>query len=149
MRRRYPFAVLHTPPYPKVPMPNRAWTPIFLPSDVPLPAGAYTPAVRAGDFIHVSGQVPRDPRTGAVAGDGIEEQTVQVLANVRELLAAAGATLDDVVAATIYLTNEQDWAVVNGIWKSTFSPPYPSRTTIGANLRGILIEVTVVAYRPR
>lgn len=129
-------------------MPERIWTPIFLPSDVPLPVGAYTPAVRAGDFIHVSGQVPRNPRTGEVAGTGIEEQTAQVLSNVRELLEAAGSSLDDVVAATIYLTNEQDWAVVNGIWKATFSAPYPSRTTIGANLRGILIEVTVVAYRP-
>ncbi|HYW52078.1 MAG TPA: Rid family hydrolase [Gemmatimonadaceae bacterium] len=130
-------------------MSERAWAPIFLPADVPLPAGAYSPAVRAGDFIHVSGQVPKDPRTGQVVGTAIEEQTAQVIANVRELLAAAGATLDDVVAATIYLTDEQDWPIVNEIWKSTFSAPYPSRTTVGARLRGILIEITVVAYRPR
>lgn len=128
---------------------SRSWTPIFLPSDVPLPAGAYSPAVRAGDFIHVSGQVPKDFRTGALVGDTVEEQAAQVLRNVSEVLTAAGATLDDVVSATIYLTNEQDWTAVNDIWKAAFTAPYPSRTTVGARLRGILIEVSVVAYRPR
>ncbi|MCC7053154.1 MAG: RidA family protein [Gemmatimonadaceae bacterium] len=130
-------------------MTDRAWTPIFLPDDVPPPVGAYTPAVRAGDFIHVSGQVPRDPRTGTLVGATVEAQAVQVLANIREILAQAGATLADVVAATVYLTNEQDWGAVNDIWKATFTAPYPSRTTVGARLRGILIEVTVVAYAPR
>ena len=129
-------------------MPPRHWVPIFLPADVPLPAGAYSPAVRAGDFIHVSGQVPKDFRTGEVIGATIEEQTAQVIHNVREVLAAAGASLHDVVSATIYLSSEQDWPVVNDIWKASFTPPYPSRTTVGARLRGILIEVTVVAYRP-
>jgi 2-iminobutanoate/2-iminopropanoate deaminase len=130
-------------------MTDRSWTPIFLAPDVPLPAGAYSPAVRAGDVIHVSGQVPKDLRTGALVGETVEEQAVQVIANIREVLAAAGATLDDVVAATIYLTNEQDWTAVNDIWKASFTAPYPARTTVGARLRGILIEISVVAYRPR
>jgi 2-iminobutanoate/2-iminopropanoate deaminase len=130
-------------------MTERAWTPIFLPSDVPLPAGAYSPAVRAGDFVHVSGQIPKNPRTGVVVGATVEEQAQQVLANIREILAQAGATLSDVVAATIYLSNEDDWGAVNDIWKASFTAPYPSRTTIGAQLRGILIEVTVTAYAPR
>lgn len=130
-------------------MTDRTWTPIFLAADVPLPAGAYSPAVRAGDFIYVSGQVPKDLRTGALVGDTVEEQAVQVLSNLREVLAAAGASLHDVVAATIYLTNEQDWASVNDLWKASFSAPYPSRTTVGARLRGILIEVSAVAYQPR
>ena len=130
-------------------MADRSWTPIFLAADVPLPAGAYSPAVRAGDFIYVSGQVPKDLRTGALVGDTVEEQAVQVLGNLREVLAAAGASLHDVVAATIYLTNEQDWASVNDLWKASFSAPYPSRTTVGARLRGILIEVSAVAYQPR
>jgi 2-iminobutanoate/2-iminopropanoate deaminase len=129
-------------------MPDRSWTPVFLPSDVPLPVGAYSPAVRAGDFVYVSGQVPRDPRTGTIIGTTVEEQAAQVITNVRTVLAAAGASLDDVVSATIYLENEQDWPAVNDIWKATFTPPYPSRTTVGASLRGILIEVSVVAHRP-
>ena len=130
-------------------MPERRWTPVFLPADVPLPAGAYSPAVRAGDYLHVSGQVPRDFRTGALVGTGVEEQTHQVISNMREVLAAGGATIDDVINATIYLTNEDDWGAVNEIWKATFSAPYPSRTTVGAKLRGILIEISVVAYLPR
>ncbi|MDZ7631099.1 MAG: RidA family protein [Gemmatimonadaceae bacterium] len=129
-------------------MSDRSWTPVFLPPDVPLPVGAYSPAVRAGDFIHVSGQVPRDPRSGTIVGETVEAQAMQVLANVTAVLAAAGASLNDVVAATIYLENEQDWPAVNDIWKAAFTPPYPSRTTVGASLRGILIEVSVVAYRP-
>jgi enamine deaminase RidA (YjgF/YER057c/UK114 family) len=84
-----------------------------------------------------------------VVGGSVEEQAAQVLRNVRDVLAAGGATLDDVVAATIYLTNEEDWGAVNDIWKATFRAPYPSRTTVGARLRGILIEVTVVAFLPR
>jgi 2-iminobutanoate/2-iminopropanoate deaminase len=129
-------------------MSERRWTPVFLPSDVPLPAGAYSPAVRAGDFLHVSGQVPRDFRSGALVGTTVEEQAHQVLANLRTVLAAGGATLDDVVATTIFLTNEEDWGAVNDIWKATFSKPYPSRTTVGARLRGILIEVSAIAYVP-
>ena len=130
-------------------MSERSWTPVFLPADVPLPAGAYSPAARAGDFLYVSGQVPRNFRTGALVGTTVEEQAQQVLSNLRDVLEAGGATLADVVAATIYLTNEEDWGAVNDIWKSTFSMPYPSRTTVGARLRGILIEVSAVAYLPR
>lgn len=130
-------------------MSDRSWTPVFLPADVPLPAGAYTPAVRAGDFLYASGQVPRDFRTGRLVGSTVEEQAQQVLANVTEVLAAGGASLKDVVSATIYLENEQDWPVVNDFWKSVFTAPYPSRTTVGARLRGILIEVSVIAYIPR
>jgi 2-iminobutanoate/2-iminopropanoate deaminase len=129
-------------------MAERAWTPIFLPSDVPLPVGAYSPAVRAGDFVYVSGQVPRDVRTGALVGDTVEAQAHQVLSNLREVLSAAGASLADVVATTIFLANDDDWAAVNAIWKTTFAAPYPSRTTVGAELRGILIEVSAVAYLP-
>lgn len=130
-------------------MAERAWTPIFLPADVPRPVGAYSPAVRAGDYIHVSGQVPKDPRTGALVGTTVVEQAQQCIANIREILAQAGATLDDVVSATIYLANDDDWGAVNEFWKTAFTPPFPSRTTIGVDLRGVLIEVTVSAYRPR
>jgi 2-iminobutanoate/2-iminopropanoate deaminase len=125
---------------------QRSWQPAFLPSDVPKPVGAYSPAVRAGDFVFISGQVPRDPRTGTLPGDDIESQVRQVLANVKGALAAAGATLDDVVSVTVYLANVDDWGKFNDIYKETFRPPYPSRTAVGASLRGILIEVSAVAY---
>jgi len=129
--------------------PSRSWQPASLPADIPKPVGAYSPAVRAGDFVFISGQVPRDPRSGALPGDDIDSQVRQCLANVKGALAAAGATLDDVVSATVYLADVDDWGRFNDIYKETFSPPYPTRTAIGANLRGILVEISAVAYLGR
>jgi 2-iminobutanoate/2-iminopropanoate deaminase len=111
--------------------------------------GAYSPAVRAGDFVFISGQVPRDPRSGALPGEDIESQVRQCLANVKGALAAAGAALDDVVSTTVYLADVDDWGKFNDIYKETFRPPYPTRTAIGANLRGILVEISAVAYLKR
>jgi 2-iminobutanoate/2-iminopropanoate deaminase len=125
---------------------TRSWQPAFLPADAPRPVGAYSPAVRAGDFVFISGQVPRDPRTGALPGEDIESQVRLVLANVKGALAAAGASLDDVVSVTAYLANVDDWGKFNDVYKETFRPPYPTRTAIGSNLRGILVEVSAVAY---
>ena len=128
---------------------SRSWQPASLPADIPKPVGAYSPAIRAGDFVFISGQVPRDPRSGALPGDDIESQVRQCLANVKGALGAAGATLDDVVSATVYLADVDDWGKFNDIYKETFSPPYPTRTAIGANLRGILVEISAVAYLGR
>ena len=127
---------------------TRSWQPVSMPTDIPKPVGAYSAGVRAGDFIFVSGQVPRDPRTGALAGSDFAAQTRQVFANIREVLGAAGATLDDVVSVIVYLTDVGDWGEFNDLYKQTFREPYPSRTAVGANLRGILVEVSAVAHRP-
>jgi 2-iminobutanoate/2-iminopropanoate deaminase len=127
---------------------NRAWQPIALRGDGPAPAGAYSPAVRAGDFVYVSGQVPRDPRTGETVAGGVEAQTRQTLANVRAVLESAGATLDDVVSVTAYLDDPDDWGKFNEVYKEVFREPYPTRTAVGAKLRGFLVEVTVTAYAP-
>jgi 2-iminobutanoate/2-iminopropanoate deaminase len=128
---------------------SRSWQPAFLAGDVPKPVGAYSPAVRAGDFVFISGQVPRDPRTNALAGDDIESQVRGTLANVKNALAAAGATLDDVVSVTAYLADVDDWPKFNEVYKETFRAPYPTRTAIGAILRGILVEISAVAYLKR
>jgi 2-iminobutanoate/2-iminopropanoate deaminase len=125
---------------------SRRWTPITLGAEVPPPAGAYSPGVRAGDLLFVSGQVPKDPRTGAVVGTDVEEQTRQVLRNVQGVLEAGGATLDDVVSVTVYLEDERDWGIFNEVYQSVFRPPYPSRAVVGASLRGIMVEVSAVAY---
>lgn len=128
---------------------KRRWTPVTLGADVPAPTGPYSPAVRAGDFVFVSGQVARDPRTGALVGQTIEEQSRQTLSNVREALEAAGASIADVVSVTVYLADEDDWAAFNGVYTSVFSRPYPSRTAIGVKLRGVLVEVSAVAWLGR
>ena len=126
----------------------RHWQPISLGADVPAPKGAYAPAVRFGDLLFVSGQVPVDVRTGELLGGDIRAQTKAVLANLRRVLEAAGATLDDVVAVTAYLADPDDWDAFNEAYRETFSPPYPTRTTVGAGLRGILVEVSAIAVRP-
>jgi 2-iminobutanoate/2-iminopropanoate deaminase len=124
---------------------GRAWQPVPL-GDQPPPVGAYSPAVRAGDFLFVSGQVPRDPRTGRISGGDFAAQTRRTLDNLRAVLEAAGATLDDVTAVTVYLADIGDWDAFNAIYRETFHPPYPSRTVVGAQLRGFLVEVSAVAY---
>lgn len=125
---------------------ERQWQPVRLGADVPPPAGAYSPAVKAGPLVFVSGQVPRDPMTGALIGNDVESQTRQVMTNVERALRAAGAELTDVVSVTVYLADVDDWGRFNEVYKTIMPQPYPTRTALGANLRGILVEVSVVAY---
>jgi len=128
---------------------TRSWQPAFLPGDLPKPVGAYSPAVRAGDFVFISGQVPVDPKTQKVVSEDFEVQVRQTLSNVKAALGAAGATLDDVVSVIAYLTNMDDWGKFNDIYKETFQAPYPTRTAVGAMLRGFKVEVSAVAYLKR
>ena len=121
------------------------WKPILIPG-APLPKGPYSPAVRAGDFIYVSGQTPRDPITGELVGTEIAGQTQQTLRNVQRLLAEAGASMHDVVSIVIYLANVDEWAAMNVVYSEFFHAPFPSRTAVGAQLRDILVEVSAVAY---
>lgn len=125
---------------------ERQWQPVRLGPEVPPPAGAYSPAAKAGPFVFVSGQVPRDPVSGELIGNDIESQTKQVMTNVERALRAAGAELSDVVSAIVYLSNIDDWGRFNTAYKEIMPQPYPTRTALGADLRGILVEVSVVAY---
>ena len=121
------------------------WTSVSLP-DLPPPKGPYSPVVRAGGFVYVSGQTPRDPVTGALVGSDVATQTRQTLSNVQRLLEQAGAALSDVISVTVYLAHADDWDAMNAVYKEFFTPPFPSRTAVGAELRDILVEITVVAY---
>lgn len=121
------------------------FTPIRLP-DAPPPKGPYSPALRAGPFIYVSGQVPRDPVSGELAGNDVATQTRQVLSNVQRLLSEAGASMRDVISVTVYLTNVDDWGTMNAVYAEFFSQPYPTRTTVGVDLRDVLVEVSTIAY---
>jgi 2-iminobutanoate/2-iminopropanoate deaminase len=125
---------------------ERQWQPVQLGGEVPPPAGAYSPAVKAGGFVFVSGQVPRDPATGELIGTDVESQTRQVIKNVERALRAAGAELSDVVSITVYLADIDDWGKFNTVYKEIMPQPYPTRTALGANLRGILVEISAVAF---
>jgi 2-iminobutanoate/2-iminopropanoate deaminase len=125
---------------------DRQWQPVFLGPEVPAPVGAYSPAVRAGPFVFVSGQVPRDPVTGALVGNDVPSQTKQVMANLQRALEAAGASLSDVVSVIVYLADIGDWDAFNTAYKALMSAPYPTRTAVGAGLHGFLVEISAVAY---
>ncbi|KAA3441773.1 hypothetical protein C7I87_33350 [Mesorhizobium sp. SARCC-RB16n] len=112
-------------------------------SHVPL-----SPAVRAGDFVFVSGQVPVGG-DGIVVKGGITEQTEQVLANVKAALALAGCTMDDVVKTTVWLEDARDFGGFNAVYARHFPKNPPARTTVESRLMiDIKIEVEAVAYRP-
>jgi len=112
----------------------------------PGPAGPYSQAVVAGDFIFVSGQRPVDPVTGSIPG-GVEAQSERVMKNLAAVLDAAGSSLADVVKVTAHLADLGDFATFNKVYARFFNPPYPARTTVGSQLRGILVEVDVIAVK--
>lgn len=105
-------------------------------------------AVRAGDWVYISGQVPVDESGNIVAG-GISEQTHQVMENLRSALALAGCALSDVVKTHCYLTNRDDFAAFNAVYGKYFPDNPPARTTAEARLMiDIAVEVEAIAYKP-
>lgn len=122
-----------------------AKTPI-LTDNAPRPGGAYSQALRAGDFIYVAGQGGLDPTTRKVVGETIEAQTTQTLENIKAILEVAGASMSDVVKSTVHLTDLSLFPRFNDIYATYFPDPKPVRTTVGSQLLGILVEIDVVAY---
>jgi len=121
------------------------------PPGVAAPRGPYTPAVRAGGFIYVSGQVPVDPATNlAITGD-VKAETRQVLSNIQRLLEGCGSSLADVVKCGVFLTDVKDFAAMNEVYTEFFGTVRPARTTIGVAalpLPGAKVEIDAVAYKP-
>ncbi|MGE5672802.1 MAG: RidA family protein [Mycobacterium leprae] len=117
------------------------------PAGAPI-GGPYTPGIAAGGFVFVSGQTPRRPGTGEVVSEDVTAQTHQVLANVESVLAAAGCTMADVLKVNAYLTDMNDFAAFNAAYETHFPAPYPARTTLQVGLRGIRVEVDVIALKP-
>ena len=110
----------------------------------PAPAGPYSHAVVANGFVFISGQGPVDPETGAVP-DAFADQVRQTFENVQTILEAAGSSLDDVVKVNAYVTDLTRFAEFNEVYKEFFQDDPPARTTVGAALLGILVEVDCIA----
>ncbi len=120
-------------------------------SDAAPPAGPYSQAIRAGDMVFVSGQLPLDPG-GAIVGPGdIKAQTRRVLDNIASILREAGSSLDEVVKTTVFLTSLDDFSGMNEIYASVFKSPYPARSTveIGRLPGGMLLEIECIALAER
>jgi 2-iminobutanoate/2-iminopropanoate deaminase len=119
----------------------------FVSNEIARAAGPFAAAVRAGEFIFLSGQVAQDPASGQLIGTDVAAQAEQVFANLRAVLRAAGKTLADVVRVGVYLTDMNDFAKINAVYARQFTAPYPARTTIAvaALPLGAAVEMDLVA----
>jgi 2-iminobutanoate/2-iminopropanoate deaminase len=120
------------------------------PPGVAAPRGPYSPAVKAGGFIFVSGQVPVDPMTQQMVSGDIRQETRRVLENIKLILEGCGASLADVVKCSVYLADGADFAGMNEVYAEYFGGAKPARTTVACRfaLPGIRVEVDAIAYRP-
>ena len=107
----------------------------------------YSPAIQAGNLLFLSGQIPVDPSTGTVVAGDITSQTEQVMRNITALLAAAGATFEQVVRTTVFLADLEEFAAMNAAYGRFLADPPPARTTVQvARLpRDVRIEIDVIA----
>lgn len=109
----------------------------------------FSPAVRAGDFVYVSGQVPAGDN-GEIVSGGIEAQTRQMMANLSKVLALAGCTLDDICKTTVWLDDARDFGAFNRVYLEHFPANKPARSTTEARLMvDAKVEIDCVAYRPK
>jgi reactive intermediate/imine deaminase len=117
--------------------------------EAPAAIGTYSQAVAAGGAVWLSGQIPLDPRTMKLVEGDIEAEVRQVFRNLGAVAAAAGATLDDVVRFTVFLTDLGDFAVVNRVMEEVLRPPYPARVTVQVSAlpKGARVEIDAVLVR--
>ena len=107
--------------------------------------GSYTPAIKAGDWVIVSGQGPID-RHGRIVSGSMESEVRLTLENIRQLLETAGARMDQVVKCTCYLADINDFAAFDAVYREAFGEAFPARTTVQAGLMGIKVEIDAMAY---
>jgi reactive intermediate/imine deaminase len=109
--------------------------------------GPYSQAIRAGDTLYLSGQIPLDPTTGQLVEGDIAVHARRVLDNLRAILGAAGLSMSDVVRSTIFLTNLDDFPAVNDVYRDAFGEPYPARSTVEVSRlpAGARIEIDAIA----
>ena len=116
-------------------------------SKAPAAIGPYSQAIRVGNLVFASGQIPIDPATGVFVPGGIKEQTRQSLTNVKTILEAAGLTMANVVKTTVFMADMNDFADMNAVYAEFFKEPYPARSAVAVKAlpKGALVEIEVVA----
>src|SRR5947199_8835972 len=117
--------------------------------NAPASAGPYSPAVRAGDWLALAGQVGTDPATGTLADGGVGNQTRQALANVAAVLGDCGATLSDVAKTTVFLVDMGDFPVMNEVYADAFAGHRPARSTIAVAALPLAARVEIEVWAPR
>jgi len=117
--------------------------------DAPAPIGPYSQGIKIGNFLFTAGQIALDPKTNELVKGDIQEETRQVIENIKAILASEGFSLKDVIKVNIYLVNLTDFPKVNEVYAEYFKEDFPVRTTIGvASLpKGARIEIDAIAYR--
>ncbi len=113
----------------------------------PKAIGPYSPALKAGHLLFLSGSIPLDPVSGQLVAGGIVEQTTQVMENNKSLLDAAGASFDNVVRTTVFMVDLGEFAQMNEIYAKYFAAPYPARSTVQVVKlpRDVRVEIDVIA----
>jgi len=109
--------------------------------------GPYSPALKAGNLLFLSGSIPLDPISGQLVRGGIAEQTRRVMENIKALLEAAGASFDNVARTTVFMVDLGEFANMNEIYASYFTAPYPARSTVQVVKlpREVRVEIDVIA----
>ena len=116
------------------------------PENVPKPGGPYSPGIKIGNLFFISGQVPVNPATSELVEGDIKEQTRQVMENMKNIIEAAGGSVDDIVKVNAFLKDMSDFKAFNEVYKSYFNEPYPARSCVEcANPVGALVEVEFTA----
>lgn len=110
--------------------------------------GPYSQAIDAGSLLFISGQIPVNPETGAVA-EGITAQTAQSIANIKAILAEAGLSIDNVVKTTVFLADMNDFAAMNAVYAENFTSPFPARSAVAVRElpKQVLVEIEVIAAK--
>lgn len=118
--------------------------------DAPAAIGPYSQAIRTGQFLFLSGQIPLDPVGGTIVGTDVEAQTAQVLKNITAVLKSQGLSLANVVKSTVFLKNMADFTKFNAVYESHLRAPYPARSTVEvARLpKDVLVEIETIAVFP-
>lgn len=113
----------------------------------PAAIGPYSQAIRVGNLVYTSGQIPIDPATGAFAEGGIKEQTRQSLNNVKAILAEEGLAMNNVMKTTVFMADMNDFADMNSVYAEFFTEPYPARSAVAVKSlpKGALVEIEVIA----